>query len=220
MNKINIIVVDDHEIVINGLKLYFQDNESLCIVSQAANGIEALVEIEKHKPDVVITDISMPSMNGIELTKLITDKYPRVNVLVFSMHNDDEYVMDALTAGAMGYIPKDSDEHEIKKAIINVSKGKMYFSTSLSEILAKKLLVKENSKNVKKELTERELEVLDLIVKGYSNKEIATLLSVSKRTIDNHRTNLMYKIDAKNTADVVRIALTNKYVKIENKKKK
>ncbi|MFB0925496.1 MAG: response regulator transcription factor [Vicingaceae bacterium] len=220
MNKINIIVVDDHEIVIKGLKLYFQDNESLCIVSQAANGIEALVEIEKHKPDVVITDISMPSMNGIELTKLITDKYPRVNVLVFSMHNDDEYVMDALTAGAMGYIPKDSDEHEIKKAIINVSKGKMYFSTSLSEILAKKLLVKEDSKNVKKELTERELEVLDLIVKGYSNKEIATLLSVSKRTIDNHRTNLMYKIDAKNTADVVRIALTNKYVKIENNRKK
>tara|TARA_B100000809_G_C15129534_1_gene527759 strand:+ start:1053 stop:1712 length:660 start_codon:yes stop_codon:yes gene_type:complete len=218
MNKINIIVVDDHEIVINGLKLFFQDNESLCIVSQAANGIEALVEIEKHKPDVVITDVSMPNMNGIELTKLITDKYPGVNVLVFSMHNDDEYVMDALTAGAMGYIPKDSDEHEIKEAIINVSKGKMYFSTSLSEILAKKLLVKENTKNVKKQLTERELEVLDLIVKGYSNKEIASLLSVSKRTIDNHRTNLMYKINAKNTADVVRIALTNKYVKIGKKK--
>lgn len=217
MSKIKILVVDDHNVVRNGLKLLFQDEEAFEVVADASNGEDALLAVEKYQPDVVITDVSMPGMNGIELTKLIMKDWPEVNVLVLSMHNEDEYVLDSLSAGAMGYIPKDSDEIEIKNAVINISKGKMYYSSSLSDILAKKLIKKVKNKDVEEKLTERETEVLGLIVNGYINKEIASLLNVSKRTVDNHRTNLMRKIDARNTADIVRVALLKELVQIDKK---
>ena len=130
------------------------------------------------------------------------------------MHDDDDEILDALDAGAMGYLTKDTSEDEIIKAIHSIANEQMYYSSSISSILAKNLLVKSKVFDTTERLTERELEVLDLIVNGFSNKEIASKLFVSKRTIDNHRTNIMKKIDAKNTADIVRIAYQNNLVKL------
>jgi len=216
MSKIKIIVVDDHHVVRNGLKLFFQEEEGFEVIADFGNGKDALSAVKKNQPDVLITDISMPEMNGIELTKLIMADYPEIKVLVLSMYTEDEYILDSLSAGAMGYIPKDSDEIEIKNAVSNISQGKMYYSSSLSEILAKKLIKKGKNKDVEDRLTDRETEILKFIVNGNSNKEISSILSISKRTVDNHRTNLMRKIDAKNTADIVRIALLKELVEIDN----
>lgn len=214
MEKIKLLIIDDHKVMRSGIKLLFKGDKNIKIVGEASDGKKGLAAVEKLKPNVVMTDISMPEMSGIELTKILKEKYPSINVLILSMHNDDEYVIDALEAGAMGYLPKDSAEEEIVSAVYSLGEGKMYYSRSISNIFAKKLLKKIETKNKFEKLTARELEVLELIVKGFSNKEIANKLFVSKRTIDNHRTNFMKKIAAKNTADIVRIAFLDELVKI------
>ena len=214
MEKIKLMIVDDHKVVRTGLKMLFKNDKNLKVVAEAKDGEDALKEIKKLKPDVVITDISMPNMNGIQFTKKVKETHPEVKVLILSMHDDDDYILDALDAGAMGYLTKDTGEDEIIKAIHSIANEQMYYSSSISSILAKKLLVKSKVLDTTKRLTERELEVLVLIVNGFSNKEIATKLFVSKRTVDNHRTNIMKKIDAKNTADIVRIAYQNNLVKL------
>lgn len=214
MEKIKLLIIDDHKVMRSGIKLLFKGDKNIKIVGEASDGKKGLAAVEKLKPNVVMTDISMPEMSGIELTKILKEKYPSINVLILSMHNDDEYVIDALEAGAMGYLPKDSAEEEIVSAVYSLGEGKMYYSRSISNVFAKKLLKKIETKNKFEKLTARELEVLELIVKGFSNKEIANKLFVSKRTIDNHRTNFMKKIAAKNTADIVRIAFLDELVKI------
>ncbi|MDT8411768.1 MAG: response regulator transcription factor [Vicingaceae bacterium] len=214
MERIKLMIVDDHKVVRTGLKMLFKNDKNVKVVAEAKDGEDALKEIKRTKPDVVITDISMPNMNGIQFTAKVKETHPEVKVLVLSMHDDDDYILDALDAGAMGYLTKDTSEEEIIKAIHSVANEQMYYSSSISSILAKKLLVKSKVLDTTERLTERELEVLDLIVNGFSNKEIASKLFVSKRTIDNHRTNIMKKIDAKNTADIVRIAYQNNLVKL------
>lgn len=214
MEKIKLMIVDDHKVVRTGLKMLFKNDKNVKVVAEAKDGEDALKEIKRLKPDVVITDISMPNMNGIQFTTKVKETHPEVKVLVLSMHNDDDYILDALDAGAMGYLTKDTSEDEIIKAIHSIANEQMYYSSSISSILAKKLLIKSKILDTTERLTERELEVLDLIVNGFSNKEIASKLFVSKRTIDNHRTNIMKKIDAKNTADIVRIAYQNNLVKL------
>lgn len=212
MNKIKLLLVDDHKVVRTGLRLVFENEKNIEIVADVGNGEKALLEVRKHHPDVVISDISMPEMNGIELTERIIADFPNTSVLILSMHNDEEYIIDALEAGAMGYIPKDSDETEIVSAVENLSNGKMYYSSSISDVFARKLIKKKGREVEEKKMTAREMEVIELIVNGYSNKEIATELTVSKRTIDNHRSNLMRKLKARNTADIVRIAIIKELV--------
>lgn len=217
MSKVKLLIVDDHDVVRTGLKLLFKKKSDFEIVADASNGKDALSAVKKYQPQVVITDISMDGMNGIELTKFIMADFPETSVLVLSMHNDEEYIIDALEAGAMGYIPKTSDELEIINAAVNVSKGKMYYSSSISDILAKRLIKKKKNPVIGESPTAREVEVMSLIVGGYSNKEIASQLFLSKRTIDNHRANLMRKLNAKNTADIVRIAILKELVNVDKK---
>lgn len=213
MKKIKLLIVDDHKVVRAGIRLLFQTDNEVSVVGEAENGEMATELVKKLHPDVVITDISMPNMGGIQLTKKLKEEHPNVKVLIISMHNDDDYIIDALEAGAMGYITKDSNDDEITNAVHSISNDKMYYGSSISDVFAKKLLKQTKSANEIEKLTERELEVLELIVLGMSNKEIANKLFVSKRTVDNHRTNCMRKISANNTADIVRIAYQNNLVR-------
>ncbi len=214
MKKIKLLIVDDHKVVRAGIRLLFQTDNEVNVVGETEDGEKAIELVKKLHPDVVITDVSMPNMSGIQLTKKLKEEHPNVKVLIISMHNDDDYIIDALEAGAMGYITKDSNDDEIINAVHSISNDKMYYGSSISDVFAKKILKQNKSANEIEKLTERELEVLELIVLGMSNKEIANKLFVSKRTIDNHRTNCMRKIGANNTADIVRIAYQNNLVKI------
>lgn len=213
MKKIKLIIVDDHKVVRAGIRLLFQTDKEVNIVGETENGEKAIELVKKLHPDVVITDVSMPNMSGIQLTKKLKEEHPNVKVLIISMHNDDDYIIDALEAGAMGYVTKDSNDDEIINAVHSISNDKMYYGSSISDVFAKKILNQNKSASEIEKLTERELEVLELIVLGMSNKEIANKLFVSKRTVDNHRTNCMRKISANNTADIVRIAYQNNLVK-------
>jgi len=216
-NLIRILLVDDHQVVRKGIKALIETNVNINVVGEASSAEEAFELIQSKNPNMIISDMSLPGMSGIQLTLKVKENFPEIGVLILSMHNDDEYILDALNAGAMGYLTKDSPTEEITSAIANISAGKMYYSNSLASILATEF-VRKNKKVDSLEsigITERELDVLVLIVEGLSNKEIADKISVSKRTVDNHRFNLMRKLGAKNTADVVRLSFLKGLISIK-----
>lgn len=206
-----ILLVDDHKLIRDALKSYFEDDPDFTIVDEAGNGQEALVLLKEHEVDVVMMDISMPVMDGIECTQHITDDYPDIKVLALSMMNDGQFIKKMLSAGAMGYILKNSGETEIKKALRAVSEGETYFSAEVNETVMQNMLkggVKRNHKLVVDlPLTSRETEVLKLILKEYSNQEIADELFISPRTVDAHKRNLLEKTGSKNTAGLVLYAV-------------
>lgn len=211
------MLVDDHNVVRKGFKMLIEKNNNIKVVCEAGSGEEALNKvIKKDDLDLVIIDISLPGMSGIELAKKLKETHPKINILMLSMHDDEEYVNAALNFGAMGYLTKNAATEELIEAIINISKGVMHYSSSLAGILVNQIVKKNTRENsiTSKNITERELEVLQLIINGYSNKEIGKKLFVSKRTIENHRSNLMSKMGAKNTADIVRIACKDHLVEM------
>ena len=216
MDKVKIVLVDDHSVVKNGLKLLLGEMTNISIVGEASDGEEALEMINKQAPDVLITDIAMPKMSGIELTRLLRESHPDVKVIVLSMYDDEEYVIRAIEAGAMGYLPKYADEDEIVTAINSVINGDTYYSKRVAEIMAKTLLRKRHNPfgDENESLTDREIEVLKLIVEGLSNKLIADKLYVSVRTVDTHRSNIMKKVKTKNTAELVMYAVKNKLIHV------
>ena len=167
-----------------------------------------------HQPHVLVADISMPGLSGIELTALVNKEYPGTKVLILSTHNDEEYISRSFEAGALGYLPKDTNEAQIIAAIKSVSKGDVYYTPEVSNILTQSLIKKKRTLGENQELTEREKEILKLIVEGLSNKEIGDQLFISVRTVDTHRRNIMEKIEARNTADLVRKALEEGLVKL------
>lgn len=209
---IKIIIADDHRIIRDGLKSLLSDEKDIRIIGEAADGEEALVKTRELKPDILIADISMPELNGIEMTRLLSKEGLDTKVLIVSMHDNEDYISQALDAGASGYLLKDSSKDELLKAIKAVQDGETYCSGDVSKILLNKFLVSSRSKKLKiesedrLELTKREKEILKLISDGLSNKEIANLLFVSTRTIDTHRYNVMQKLNVKNGAELVRIA--------------
>ncbi|OFY84243.1 MAG: DNA-binding response regulator [Bacteroidetes bacterium RIFCSPLOWO2_12_FULL_35_15] len=209
---IKIVIADDHRIVRDGLKSLLSDEKDILIIGEAANGEEALNKTHELKPDILMADISMPGMNGIEMTRILCKEDSKTKVLIVSMHDNEDYINQALEAGASGYLLKDSSKEELLKAIKAVQNGETYCSGDVSKILLNKFLVSSRSKKLKTEsedrleLTKREKEILKLISDGLSNKEIANLLFVSTRTIDTHRYNVMQKLNVKNGAELVRIA--------------
>lgn len=216
-DEFKLLIVDDHDVVRRGIKSLIENQTGINIVGEASSAEEALDLIPELAPDLVISDLSMTGMTGIDLTIKIKESYPNVFVLILSMHNDEEYILDALNAGAMGYLTKDVPKEEFLAALESLSEGKMHYSSSLTDILARQLLKKSKKEEETdaKGITERELEIINLIVKGYSNKEIADKLYVSKRTVDNHRFNLMKKLGAHNTADIVRISFLKNLVDLK-----
>jgi two-component system, NarL family, response regulator DegU len=216
---IRIIIADDHPIVRDGLRAALDSIDNFHVTGVAANGVEALKLIKNDPPDLLLTDISMPEMNGIELAREVTKTYPDVKVIILSMHENDAYINNALQAGAHGYLLKDSEKGELSRAIEKVVAGEKYFSRSVSQILVNGLYNKsgeiiETTVSGDSGLSKRELEVLQFIVTGMSNKEIAAQLYLSIRTVDAHRYNIMQKLHVKNTAEMIKAAVRLKLVEL------
>jgi len=217
MQKINILIADDHKIVRDGIISLLSDEAELKIIAQAENGVEVLKIIENENIDIVIMDISMPKMNGIDCTKKIKEKHPNIQILILSMFSEEQYIKEVFKSGASGYILKNSGKEELLDAIKTIYSGKAYYSPEITQTYIESLLnpdkKKTNNENIISELTIRELEILELIVNEYSNHEIADKLFISIRTVDAHRRNLLNKIDVKNTAGLVKFAISNNLFK-------
>jgi len=213
MEKINVLVVDDHKIVRDGILSLLQDEPDIFVISQAENGKDALEKIPKVSPHLVLIDISMPVMNGIDCAREITKKYPEIKVLALTMLNELEHIKNMLSAGAMGYLLKNSGKEELVTAIKTVIAGQNYFSTEVKDMIMMEMVKKKSSPGKiigeKVPLTSRELDVLELILKEFTNQEIAAKLFISVRTVDAHRRNLLEKTGARNTAGLVKFALEN-----------
>jgi len=210
--KARVLIVDDHEIVRDGIISLLNEENKYEIAGQVCNGLEALELLGKEKVDLVIMDINMPEMNGIQCTRKINKLYPNVKVLVLTMHNEELYLETMLEAGAHGYILKSFGKEELLQAIERVIAGHFYFSGEITLSILKRLTKTEKKKQQKLEiiLTKRESEILKLIVKEHTNSEIADLLNISTRTVDAHRRNLLEKIGARNTAGLVKFAVERK----------
>lgn len=213
MEVIKVILVDDHVLVRDGIKALLDDQEGVKVIDEASNGLEALEIVNKNKPDLLIVDIRMPEMNGIELVKEIHKKYGDIRTLMLSMHDSEEYVVQSIQAGADGYMLKGASKAEFLKALYAVASGKKYFSGDISTIIMNNF-VSGNASEVKKvedafSLTKREKQILELVLQLKNNKEVAEELRISKRTAEVHRFNLMKKLGVKSLKELIDKA--NKY---------
>jgi len=213
MANINIGIVDDHKIVRDGVKVMLEDHPGFDIICEAENGKEAIEQCSSNNVDVLIMDITMPVMDGIEATLIIKENHPDIKILALTMLSEDQHIRKMIKAGASGYILKNSGKQELIKAIESIIEGKHYFSNDATQAILQELVNPDVNKVNDEEdvhITEREREVLKLIVNEFTNQEIADKLFVSVRTIDAHRRNLLQKTGAKNTAGLVKYALKNK----------
>jgi DNA-binding NarL/FixJ family response regulator len=211
VNPYRIVLADDHSLFRQGLKGILEGTEAFKVVGEAGDGIELLSLLNRVKPHLIILDISMPNLRGIETIPEIKKIHPGVRILVVTMHNDKEYLYQAISQGADGYFLKKDAGTELFSAIERIQKGKVYVSPSLSEDLADHWEgIREGGK--KTILTNREKEILSLIAGGKSNKEIADLLFISVHTVERHRANLMEKLNLKKTADLVKYAIEKGYI--------
>ena len=202
---INILLADDHTIVRQGLKLILSAHSDLHVVGEAANGKEAVELAAKLKPDIVLLDVAMPELNGMEATRKMVEANPRLRVLILSMHKEAVYVRETLRAGARGYILKDAIDTELLNAVRSVARGDGYISPAVSGAL-----LSDYRKDVTDPvdlLSPREREVLQLIAEGKTNKEIATKLNLSVYTVDSHRGKIMEKLNLHSTGELVRFAM-------------
>jgi DNA-binding NarL/FixJ family response regulator len=214
MSKINIVLADDHVLVRNGIKAMLEADKDLDVIGEAGTGAEALAVSQNLNPDLLILDVRMPEMNGLEAAAKLGGVSPNTKAIILSMHDSEEYVIQALKAGAYGYILKDIDKTEFVKALKQVHSGLKYFSGSVSNVLASRLLdSKPLSANLSTHdestyhLTRKEKEILRMVVAGGHNKEIAESTGKSIRTIETHRFNIMKKMGVNNAVDVVNKAV-------------
>jgi DNA-binding NarL/FixJ family response regulator len=205
--KTRILLADDHSIVRQGFRLILEAQSDIEIVGEAANGREATVLAERLQPDIVVMDVAMPELNGIEATRRLTALAPRCRVLALSMHKDSVYVREILKAGARGYLLKDALDHDLVAAVRALMRGEGYLSPAVSDVVLTDY--RRHVTNPIDLLTSREREVLQLIAEGKTNKEIATSLSLSVYTVDAHRGRIMEKLNLHSTPDLVRFAIRN-----------
>jgi DNA-binding NarL/FixJ family response regulator len=214
MSGIKVIIVDDHSLFRNGMKLLLSTTGDFDIIAEASNGREFLDLLTDHMPDIVLIDIDMPEMDGIEATTKALELNPKIKVICLSMYGEEEYYYKMIEAGVSGFLLKNSDINEVKGAIDSVYKGGKYFSQELLYNVVKNIKTNHVSQDLIENLSERELEVLKQICIGLSNQEIAEILHISKRTVDKHRANLLDKTNSKNTAHLVMYAIKNKLIDI------
>ncbi|MBW6484124.1 MAG: response regulator transcription factor [Vicingaceae bacterium] len=213
MDVIKVLLVDDHSIIRNGIKLMLKKNTTIKIVAEADSGVEAIDYLEKNAQDidVVLMNIDMPGLNGIDTTKVITKEYKNIKVLALSMHIEEKYITEMLDAGAVGYILKQASIEELNQAIENIAQGKKIYSNEVSTTMMNALIHNENDKekDVINVLSTREKEVLSLIALGETNKEVGEKLFISARTVESHRRKIMEKLEFKNSAELIRYAIEN-----------
>lgn len=204
----NVLLTDDHQLVLDGLNQILSEIDGVHVVGFANNGKKALEVIDTLRVDLVLMDIDMPVMNGLEATQIIKKDHPQIKVIVLSMHDEVAIIQKVIKLGADGYLLKNSDKHEFIEAIEKVRSGQKYFSADVTLALTNQNEIQSNSSTANlASLTERETEILKLISEGYSNKEIGETLFISHRTVDTHRTNLMKKLEVNNVAGLVKIAI-------------
>ena len=212
MQKITVLLADDHTVVRAGLRALLEAEEDINVVGESENGREA-VRMAKHlQPDVVVMDIAMPSLNGLEATRQVTRESPKSRVLILSSYSNDEYVQQLTDAGATGYLVKQTAAQDLVAAIREVKKGNAFFSPAISKRLLEHFRTMVNrppGERKSTKLTPRELEVLQLVAEGYANKQIAAELFISIKTVEKHREQLMRKLDIHDVAGLTRYAITN-----------
>lgn len=206
---LHILLVDDHEIVREGVKLLVNSQTDMKVVGEAANGEEAFEKIAALNPDIVLMDISMPELNGMQATKKIRRVFPKVKILTLSRHTDDGYLQQMIQAGANGYVLKQSAPNELLNAIRIVGEGKSYLDPTLTEKVMGGYIRQSTalSNASKVHITDRETEIIRLIAWGYSNKEIAVRLAISVKTVEAHKANAMKKLGFSSRIDIVRYAI-------------
>jgi two-component system, NarL family, response regulator NreC len=210
MTAVRILLADDHTILRRGLRLVLERESDFSVIGEAGTGREAIEAVEREHPDVIVMDIGMPLLNGIEATKRIIAEYPKTAVVILSVHSDEGYILRALKAGARGYLLKDSAETDLIQAVRAVAAGKAYFSPVVSKILADDYIRQVRQQGVEDPydlLTARERELLQLIAELKPTKEIAELFGVSPYTVDTHRSNLMQKLNVHSIPELILYAV-------------
>jgi DNA-binding NarL/FixJ family response regulator len=216
MNKVQILLVDDHTVLRDGIRALLEKESDMAVAGEAEDGRTAVRLACQLKPDVVLMDIAMPLLNGLEATRQIIHDCPQVKVLILTMHDNEEYIRLALANGAMGYILKDAPAHELLEAIRAVHRGETVLSPAITRLVIENYLRwGEFQKNRSIDgLSPRESEVLQLIAEGYSSKQIAEILCLSIKTVQTHRLNLMSKLDLHNRAELIKYAIQRKIIDI------
>ena len=210
-----ILLVDDHKIVRKGLKSIIEKNASLIVIGEASNGREAIKFCEKNSPKIVVMDVAMEGLNGIEATRQILEINPSTKIIALSMHSEKQFVLGMFKAGAYSYLLKDSDSEELVSAILAVSRNEKYISQKLSNVLIENI-GKSDKELQKDDLSTREREVLQLIAEGNSSKEIGEILFLSSKTVDVHRNNIMQKLDIHTLQDLTKYAIKNGIISLDH----
>jgi len=205
---IRIVLTDDHPMLLEGLQKVLSPISQIEIIGIYRNATELLNALEHNTPDVLMLDIQMPGLTGLEASRIIKEKFPHVQILIFSGIESHYYIIDLIQSGCNGYLMKSTTEQsELLEAITTVARGDLYLDPSIKQEILMEMLRSKRKKNAIPKLTEREKEVLQLIVEEYSNQEIAEKLKISSRTVENHRYNLIQKLDVKNTVGLVKTAM-------------
>lgn len=217
MSSISVLLAEDHTILRKGLCSLLENEYGIEVIGEAENGREAIEKAEKLKPDIVVLDISLPLLNGIEVAKQLRKNFPEIKVLILTMHTSDEFVFEVLNAGVKGYIIKKAAPDELVSAIHAISRGKSYFSPEISKMLMERKIetgqMQDGSISVKI-LTEREHEVLQLVSEGHSSREIAEMLFISIKTVENHRANMMEKLGLHNLTELIKYAISKGIIQL------
>lgn len=212
MNKKRVLLVDDHQLIIDGLRGFIETNPDYVVVGEANTGTEAIRLAGVLSPHVILMDIEMPEMTGIQASEEIKRSFPEIKIIIVSMHNEKQLIKKLIDQGADGYLLKNSQQQEVMEAIERVLKNQPYFSQDVTLSLLGKSNERTGHSNdsmTTSQLTEREIEILKLVAQGMTNKEIGDSLNISHRTVDTHRTNLMKKLDVTNVAGLIRFAFKN-----------
>ena len=203
-----ILLVDDHQIFLEAVQSLFEPLPEFQIVATADNGLSAIERARQHAPDIIIMDVSMPDLNGIDATRRILEIVPKTKIIALSMHTDKHFVLEMIKAGASGYLRKDDAFDELIRAIRVVSRGESYLSPKLSSVILK-CLQGSSTKNNMEDLSPREKDVLKLLAAGKNTRQVGELLFISAKTVESHRSNIMKKLDLWNLADLTKYAIRN-----------
>jgi DNA-binding NarL/FixJ family response regulator len=215
VNPVRIVLADDHTVMRNGLRLLLERQPHLQVVGEAADGRQAVVLCESANADVVIMDIAMPNLNGIEAARQIVNRNPRTAIAILSMHSDESYVIRALKAGARAYLLKDSAETDLLSAVRALTEGKSFFSPAISKILVEdymRQLESRGAEDTYELLTNREREILQLLAEGRTNKEVANMLNLSLYTVETHRTHILQKLNLHSVPELILYAVRKRII--------
>jgi len=215
-DRTKVLLADDHTIVREGILSLLQEQPEVIVVGTAENGREAVEKARRTFPDVVVMDVAMPLLNGIEATRQLRRFLPQTKVIVLTMYADEEYVLRALQAGVRGYLLKKAAASELLQAIRTVERGDFYLSSDISHVIVDRYLASANPEEETISLSDRERQILQLVAEGHTNRQIATALGITQKTVDTHRTRLMAKLDIHDTPGLVRYAIRKGIVRADS----